>query len=338
MSPQESSGGSEYAYGLTLAAFLLPLVCQFMPRSTALVESALWFVPALLSSLFSAIPSSSAFLVGCCGSVISLAQELYQQKLFYVPCPVPQAIAERSQALRSQVFTDTFRPEDESDRASEQSLRSINPNESHCLPRISDQDLEQVALSKEIYDKLDEEHKVLKSDYDQLRLEIEELSKKNCVSEYESKNQLMQIESLNKKLLQATADLSQKDKHVIAIESELSQLRIDFDRLQEELKSAHSGAQFKQLREQFEEKKRELIHQRRALFSAEEEIEMLQRRLADERDLLDMKAFQSARDICQNISIELEALQQERQLLEEIVARLSKEKEDATRTASHITR
>lgn len=153
----------------------------------------------------------------------------------------------------------------------------------------------------------------------------------------ESKKQYVELSNINKELQSANKEAEQKlgilqenlqqvsyshEEERKKSQAELDALEKKIQSNQEELENFRSGSQIKQIRNQFEEKKQELIDLRKKLFDAEGEIESLQRRIQDQKELLEAKDFQNAKDLYSKLSEELESITQERKLLQDIIVRV----------------
>jgi len=139
----------------------------------------------------------------------------------------------------------------------------------------------------------------------------------------ESRKQYAELSQAHANSQAIASSLEQSQGQIQTIQKQLKEAEDKLQSADQEIASFKDGSQIKQFRAQFEEKKQEVIELKKSLFAAEGEIEMLYRRLSDEKELKETKDFNSAKDFCAQLSSELENLIQEKQLLEDIIARVS---------------
>lgn len=162
-------------------------------------------------------------------------------------------------------------------------------------------------------------------------IELPEIKRESRVYKEEMKRLQKKHDSLiaQAQALETTITLQHREldnarDREVTFEQQLKQVDTEKCMLQQKLVAYDEGAVLKQLREQFEEKKRELVQTRKSLFALEGELEETRKKFIDTQELFDQRLFQEMKEHLRSNEEELELLRVERDKLEAIVSHFHK--------------
>jgi hypothetical protein len=133
-----------------------------------------------------------------------------------------------------------------------------------------------------------------------------------------------QAQTLETRLALQHQELEQAKQKEEAFRLQLDRMNLEKVQLKEQLLAHNEGAILRQLREQFEDKKRELIQTRKSLFALEGELEETRKKFIDAQEHFDQRLFQEMKEHLKSNEEELELLKTERDKLEAIVSQFHK--------------